>query len=466
MSSSATSPAEGSSKALIRKSTDTDLMPPPPVKRIKRPPKVLDEDTYTDALSEIIARDFFPGLLESKHQQEYLDALESRDEEWITEASRKLTEVMNTPQHRRRGTSFATPKFRDPLATPCIGSTPGATPRHGEASAERKKPAVETHLSLDAFQSKYTSEDNESFNKILDKQNEKHRKAYSFLWNGNHIPGFRQIEHQKRLHAQEEEKALHGERKLITAPDDRPAVPNTWKAEPRNGLMFTPDKSPPPPEKNTEKELPPKAVVYANTRMPVAAPIIDRPASPTHSLISDAIAGRFRPSESEADFRFGEAETPRVNGYTFVDAAPSPSPASLGAPPLTWGSVSAISSTSTASSAPTTSAPFKIAATPKRELLHHRMVEKVAKNKRTSNALLSSAATPKTGTPRMTSLAGGREIPSFKSSPALTPAGQRLWGNLTARRETGLRESVLGGKKAADTPREKGFRWKATPKAK
>lgn len=50
MSSSAASSAERSSKALIRKSTDTDLMPPPPVKRIKRPPKVLDEDTYTDAL--------------------------------------------------------------------------------------------------------------------------------------------------------------------------------------------------------------------------------------------------------------------------------------------------------------------------------------------------------------------------------------------------------------------------------
>ncbi|KAF8245123.1 hypothetical protein K440DRAFT_655708 [Wilcoxina mikolae CBS 423.85] len=458
------SAAPGPSKALIRKSTDTDLMPPPPLKRIKRPPKVLDEDTYTDALSEIIARDFFPGLLETKHQQEYLDALESRDVEWIAEASRKLTEVMNTPQHRRRGTSFATPRLRDGLATPVVGSTPGATPRPVGEQEQQKKPPLNTSLSLDAFQSKYTSEDNASFNVILDKQNEKRRNAYAFLWNGNHIPGFRTKAYQKRLKAQEEEKERNGDQKLIVAPDERPAIPNTWKAEPRNGLMFTPDGSPPPPEiSEKERELPPRAVVYSNTRMPPPAPIQERPSSPTSTAIDDSIAGRPRPIESESDFGFRNAETPRVNGYSFVDSAPSPSPASLGAPPLTWGSVAAISDTTATTAAPS---PFKIAATPRRELLHHRMVEKVAKNKRVSNPVVGAVASP-----RMTPLGGagkGREIPKFGSSPALTPAGHRLWGNLTGRRETtGLRESVLGkGKETKTVERGRGFRWMATPKAK
>jgi len=62
------------------------------------------------------------------------------------------------------------------------------------------------NFSLDAFQAKYTSEDNASFNDLLDKQNEKRRKAYAFLWNGNHIPGFRSLAYMKRLKAQEEEK--------------------------------------------------------------------------------------------------------------------------------------------------------------------------------------------------------------------------------------------------------------------
>lgn len=379
------------------------------------------------------------------------------------QASRRLTEVMNTPQHRRRGTSFATPRFRERSATPAAGaSTPGATPRPTEELP--KAPALDTTLSLDAFQAKYTSEDNASFNTILDKQNEKRRNAYAFLWNGNHIPGFRTKAYQQRLKAEEEETARNGNQKLIVAPDTRPAVPNTWKAEPRNGLMFTPDQSPPPRDQ-LDKDLRPKAVVYANTRMPPPAsapPPQNRPSSPSSTIIADAIAGRPRPLESEADYGFRHAETPRVNGYSFVDSAPSPSPATLGAPPLTWGAVSAISDT-----APTPS-PFKIAATPKRELLHHRMVEKVAKGKRVPNALLAASASP-----RMTPLGGagrGREIPKFGNSPALTPAGQRLWGNLTARGETGLREGLLGRRKETETPAAsaavgRGFRWVPTPKA-
>ena len=382
-----------------------------------------------------------------------------------------------------------TPRFRNGSATPAAaGSTPGAgsTATPGStAPTKTKKPALDTSLSLDSFQSKYTSEDNESFNRILDKQNEKRRGAYAFLWNGNRIPGFRTKAHKLRLKAQQEEKERSGGQELIVAPDDRPAIPNTWKAEPRNGLMFVPDGSPPPPEPSEDgggRELPPKAVVYASTRMPPPAPIQDRPSSPTSSAIGDAIAGKPRPTASEKSPEYPFVETPRVRGYRFLDVEPSPSPDSLGPPPLTWGSVEAISdatttptttTTTTAAAAATTAtttpvapSPFKLAATPRRELLHHRMVEKVAKNKRLSSQLPGAVASP-----RMTPLGGGgkgREIPKFGSSPAVTPAGQRLWGDLSARRETtGLRETVLGkGKGSAALQRGRGFRWTATPKAK
>jgi protein DGCR14 len=390
--------------------------------------------------------------------------LESQNSEWIAEASRNLAEILSTPQHRRRGTSFAnTPRLRDGSMTPTVvGSTPGTTPLTADGTVEDGKArSLDTTLSLDAFQAKYTSEDNASFNTLLDKQNEKRRNAYAFLWNGNHIPGFRAKAFQKRLKEQEKEKERTGDIMLITAPDDRPAVPNTWKAEPRNGLMFTPDKSPPPPEKSEaekKRELPPKSVVYANTRMPLlSSSTVERPPSPTLSAIADAIAGNPRPTESE--IQFGYAETPRVNGYAFVDDAP-PSPLSLAIPEIPKPS------------------PFKIAATPKREQLHHRMVEKVAKNKRTANPQLKLAKTP-VASPRMTPLGGGgkgRVIPIFESSPALTPAGHRLWGNLTGRKETRLRESILakrtdtaamGGtpRKSAVAAGGRGFRWVATPKA-
>ncbi|KAH0610027.1 uncharacterized protein H6S33_012573 [Morchella sextelata] len=410
-----------SSQALTRKA-DMELMPPPPpAKRIKRPPKVLDEDTYTDALSEIIARDFFPGLLETKHQQEYLSALASHDPSRIAEASRRLTEVMTTPR-LRRGTSFSTPLHTRPSDTP-LKSNPMA-PASSSSSTTTTTPTAaapepyEKHLSLDAFQAKYTSEDNASFNTLLDAQNEKKRNAYAFLWAGNRIPGFRATAEAKRLqHLAATEAANGGPTKSIAWKDDRKAVPNTWKAAPRNTLMFAPDgpdSPPPPPPADTQKDLPPKTVVYANTRMP-PPPLPAPPQSPSFSSVRDAIAGRPRPLASESGF--GGADTPRVNGYSFVKDAPSPSPSELGAPPLTWGSIAALTEGEGGAGAP---APFKIAPTPRRELLHHRMVDRVAKNKRP----VGRAVTPRRGE--------GGETPG---GAGLTPAGRRLWSSLAGRGE-------------------------------
>ncbi|KAK3059520.1 hypothetical protein LTS18_010684, partial [Coniosporium uncinatum] len=79
-------PDSGTSKELTKRSRDIQLMPPP--KRIKRPSEVLDEDTYTDSMSQIIKRQFFPGIDEIKAQQEYLDAVNSKDKDWIAEADR------------------------------------------------------------------------------------------------------------------------------------------------------------------------------------------------------------------------------------------------------------------------------------------------------------------------------------------------------------------------------------------
>src|SRR6478735_10557810 len=122
------SSGSGTSNALVRKRTDTDLMPPPPqAKKIKRPKKVLDEDTYTEALSQIIARDFFPGLLQTEIQQEYLDALESKDSAWISSAGRRLQHVM-TPERRNAPLSSQANPFTAGDRTPSTygGDTPAS----------------------------------------------------------------------------------------------------------------------------------------------------------------------------------------------------------------------------------------------------------------------------------------------------------------------------------------------------
>ncbi|MCJ1304334.1 hypothetical protein MMC08_007146 [Hypocenomyce scalaris] len=438
------------SQALAKRSSDTALMPPPPrPKRIKRPAKVLDEDAYTDALSHIIARDFFPGLIETESQQEYLNALDSHDDEWIAAAGRKLTEVMTPgPDGRRlrgrRGTSM-TPSsglYGRGGETPkgCGGDTPmSVVSTTSTATSQTEKPEVETNMSLSAFQTKYTSEDNESFYKLLDKQNLKRAEKHAWMWSGNKIPSARQIAHRQReghlLEAKAAQERENGGKQplAIEASDLRKAMPDAWPSRPDNQFMFAPssiEDSHQTVQQHAEESsrAPPKAVIYDNTRLapPQTEPGSAIPPSPSLSAVRDAIARRPRPTASEPGF--SGSETPRVAGYAFVDSAPSPSPSELGAPPLTWGS---IESSSLLGSGDATPNPFKIKERSKREDLHHRMVDRVARNKRVAK--------------RETE--GKTPVPRFASSPVvrkggLTPAAQRLLGRVagTPRAVSGLRE--------------------------
>lgn len=447
------------SKALTKRSLDISLMPPPPPpKRIKRPAKVLDEDDYTDALSHIIARDFFPGLLETESKQEYLDALDSQDSQWIAAAGRKLTEVMTPgPDGRklrgRRGTSMTpssglfgrggeTPKMWQGDTPMSVVSTAAST-----TSTRSEKPEVDTNMSLSAFQQKYTSEDNESFYKLLDKQNQKKAEKYAWMWNGNNIPAPRQIAYQERKRLLEANKAAEEAENdgkqlaLIEPADKRQAMPDTWKSQPDNHFMFAPgsieDSLQTIAQRAEETSTaPPKAVVYDNTRLaPPATETADDPCvppSPSLSAIKDAIAGRPRSTASEI---FSGASTPRVNGYAYVDSEPDPEP-SYDHSPLLLGN------------GDSTPNPFKLSESSKREALHHRMVDRVAKGKRATGKRETELKTP---------------VPRFTSSPriakgGMTPAAQRLMGKV------GGMGATPRGLWEGKTPRKSGLRESFTPK--
>ncbi|KAK4162704.1 nuclear protein DGCR14 [Cladorrhinum sp. PSN259] len=464
----------GQSTALVRKRTDTELMPPPPpAKRIKRPKQILDEDTYTDALSHIIARDFFPGLLESETQQEYLDALESKDEEWISSAGRRLQQVM-TPG-RRRG--LATP-LRQPFQS-MAGQTPvnfmGDTPASvasAATAATSKQNHVDASMSLAAFQSKYTSEDNESFYKLLDKQNQKKVEKYAWLWTGNKLPSKQQLKQKEveaKLLAQRGSKGLiddgfKKDRLAIQEKDaaDRPAVPDHWKSKPHNELMFLPDGveglETVSERRERESRMGAKRVVYENTRVPdpnrrittTAGENDDdrfrRGGSPTLSEIRNAIAGKRRACDTETNAASTIAgaggETPRVNGYAFVDdEEPEPEPvrrqkeSSKSVPIIDLGPGDA------------TPNPFQLQEQRKRELLHHRMVDKISQSKRTSARLGVTGRVEQT------------PVPKFPSSPRvsggeLTPAAQRLWSKIGNNLERGSDSPFSSTVKM--TPRGKG----------
>ncbi|CAJ2507316.1 Uu.00g085020.m01.CDS01 [Anthostomella pinea] len=406
---------KGASTALTRKRDDTDLMPPPPPsKRIKRPKKVIDEDSYTDALSQIIARDFFPGLLESETQQEYLDAVASKDPAWISSAGRRLQHVMTPGRKRSRRGTLLPPGAQTPRSF--AGDTPVSVTAISASSATEEKSEIDTNMSLGTFQSKYTSEDNESFYKLLDKQNSKQAEKYAWLWSGNKLPSKMQLK-QEQIEAKLMESqsltddGFEKDRLAIKDKDERPAQPDTWKALPNNALMFNPEGVEDLMETRLQKaeaesRAAPKAVNYQNTRLPAPKITDDEsvPSSPSLSAVRDAIAERRH--ASDAGSTTAGSETPRVNGYAFVDDE-EPEYEQAPAPQIDLGPGDA------------TPNPFIIKEQSKREALHHRMVDRISQSNRMSSKL------------GMTGKVDQTPVPKFPSSPrvtgGLTPAARRLW---------------------------------------
>ncbi|GEM08257.1 hypothetical protein Rt10032_c05g2274 [Rhodotorula toruloides] len=429
--------------------------------------EVLPEDEYIEHLSAIIKRDFFPHLQTLETRNEVLAALESEDLERIEESVRRMREERahgRTPTPRRRARDAtpgriplssvdgsATPTFFDqtPLTT---SSTPAA--RLSSARAAPAPPRIDPNLSLDAFQSRYTSEDNSSFQDLLVVDNEQRRDKHAWAWeaekkaNVKAVRGRqarerlvdvtkRMIESsgdgtvrlldgpagkpgEKRLLVDEGVEVGGSERLMIKGRDekerllitdgkggmelsikdkarelvderakqfvdwDKPTVEedeankpipeeelqvqtSAWPFKNRNSLMFPPDA-----DRNNPSSLPPDASTASSTaavsRSANAQPVLigepkgiryhatrmaeiergrrsgasdassDISASPSRSRIGAAIAGTPYPAPAAS-------QTPRVSGFSFVDALPSHSSSTLPAQALqelmTWGTIEA-----------------------------------------------------------------------------------------------------------------------------
>ncbi|PHH81213.1 hypothetical protein CDD80_49 [Ophiocordyceps camponoti-rufipedis] len=399
---------EETSTALVRKRSDSDLMPPPPpAKKVKRPRLVLSEEEYTASVSHIILRDFFPGIKVSAVQHEYLDAIESQNPAWISSASQRLHDAMTPARWQAQHVTHAARDEERTMAS-CAGDTPSTV----ALAAVEERPLPGSHMRLSDFQAKYTSEDNESFYQLLDKQNQKKTEKYAWMWNNNKLPSkqmLKQKEVKDRLGKTRDlvDDGFKRECLAIRDADERPARPDSWNAAPRNGLMFEPEGLDDgvvtvAQKAQASSRIPARAINYENTRIP--EPFVpDRPPSPTMSAVRDAIAGKPRAPDQDLS-EAGGGETPRINGYTFVDedddavSVDAPRPIDLGP-----GDVHN---------------PFRLPQLRKRESLHEQLVDRIAKtHKQPSHH----------GLGRRSEL---QRVPKFPSSPRsggdITPAARRL----------------------------------------
>ena len=143
---------------------------------------VLDEGEYTSALNQIIARDFFPSLVGT----EYL------------ESQKPPQGLLDTPIQQTPLQLGDTP-FMRPGDTPYIPSNDDEGPARKKRKLEKKDGGVNTDLSLDDFQARYTSEDNASFTSILNDENAQRKERYKWAYDAERrVIGWKEKETRAR----------------------------------------------------------------------------------------------------------------------------------------------------------------------------------------------------------------------------------------------------------------------------
>ncbi|RDB29196.1 Protein DGCR14 [Hypsizygus marmoreus] len=486
---------------------------------------VLEEDEYTEALSQIIARDFFPSLVHLDATNDYLDALHSRDPHLINASVRRLEHINSTP--------VPPPSHRAPHQTPSQtpyafgpSDTPLRTPR-GEAP--NKRPRLDTSLTLDSFQAQYTSEDNSSFTHILDSENRKRKEKWAWAWDAQkRVEGQRDrmIEARKTMLIEAPPVTGVRERFVIEAPtvaglitdgrqkeeaevgdedakgdgnaetsgegkevilqgdkdaqgstqvdvmapkkDTRSAGVDGWKFKARNSLMFSPDadESPYHPNTITEGAKDPKVIKHGNTRL----------AEYEHSS-SSARGSTAPPSPTRSRIEAAITGTPyrprspTINDFSLVPSLPSPTAAELGPTAvkqlMTWGTLNAtprVISQCDDPALPPPSTPFHIPAISSREAISHKLSNNASKSLRTKAGLLGlGGRTPGIGTSRTPAKRGAMGPPQW------TPRRSEAAGSLTPAARRLLERTTMGtaaAKRAEAMERSAAWEGNATAKVR
>lgn len=274
-------------------------------------------------MTTIVQRDFFPDVAKLETQLEFIEATETNNYERLREISERFASTSHTPVSATPST-FETPPGT-PLATAKLKRADNTTPINQKSlgnqtdpltAPDTKKAKPEDGKSLDQFLFKYHSEDDASFEEILDKSAKEHQRKHAWLYvmekeyqNSSSLPSSGQ-----RLAITDGPSASSGQ----GGRHDGSGV-ETWNYTAKNSLMYIPEGVEDSVKESLDKAIKHREIVHSNTRL--SRDFLHK----TSAAFVKTVEGQDGPSSKASHDKVGvdgkvlaESETPRVNGYGFL----------------------------------------------------------------------------------------------------------------------------------------------------
>lgn len=352
---------------------------------------VLEEEAYVTDVSKIIRRDFFPDSEKLQMQNEYLEAMKINDFEKAKEIrcawhNRKYESQKQNVEHSPV-TAF-TPgselSIETPLRSECPTpgssfSLPSMVSTHKSSIIAEEENKVDKAKSLNTYMSKYTSEDNESFEEMMRTAEVKRKESHSWMVPKLPVEGLAiEAPPSKPLEAIEYNLSTR-EKHVNSWPVDKSKLYNPVMF-PAQDVPFTSSElaklhAPQINHKCTRFQHDPWATTNIREKLEAAE-------ANQSDLLGIKKTIRYGVDGNELE----PSNTPKMGNYSLV-TDPSPVPGAYGESPLmTWGEIEGTPMVIDESLTPLLNAggsgAYKMQESSNREQLHLEMVGKISERKK------------------------------------------------------------------------------------